>query len=431
MIDALRVRRGSSIGLMVLVLCLLIGASVAKAEDPGIQRDMAVSYGEKLGLSVDAAQARLNQQDRLIPVADQVRKEMGDAYAGIWFDNADGGRMKVGVAAATSDTDPALVQRVQAILAANGATNDADLVRVAFTEAELAAQQDKINAALGDELHTGQVSTSLDTSKNAVIVKVASDASAATQANVAQAVSAARGSAQIQSGAAVQAHFNTCVARSGDNALFCGNPFRGAVDIGANTGSVVVTCSAGFVTIGNGAGNPYLLTAGHCLRDSGSATWSSRDASLTLHNIGNAVTYTLGSGGDFGITSFSTAYWQTSPYVVYDGASTWNETYHIYSADTSYIGMAICGSGKNLLSNGHYTACGTVTNLNVTAYTGSDTIQHLGEANTCTGVDGNSGGPFYKNGYGYGLQSVSWSTCDIGYQGLSSALSGSNVHLVG
>jgi hypothetical protein len=305
--------------------------------------------------------------------------------------------------------------------------SDADLVRVAATHTQLAAEQDKLNTALADALQAGEVATAIDPTTNAVVVRVTTDLPAATRTSIEQTVSETSPDARVEGSDDVQASFGTCVARSGDNALFCGNPFRGAVTIGAGT----LVCSAGFVTLSNSDGKPYVLTAGHCLQDGGTSTWASRDASLVLHDIGARHSYTLGSGGDYGILTMSTTYWSTSPYVVYDGASTYNETYHIYDAGTSYVGMPICASGSRLLGNGHYTDCAYVTALDVTINVGGIVVQHLGEADACNGINGDSGGPYYKNGHAYGLFSAFSSACNTYYQGASGALNGSNVHLPG
>lgn len=416
--------RGRGVALVTLALLLVAGAATAAAEDATTQREMAASYAQHTGLSVEAAQAQLDRQDRLVQVADQIRNALGDAYAGIWFDNADGGRMKIGVSAATST---ALLQSMQGILAANDASTDADLVRVGATHAQLAAEQDKLNAALAEQLQAGQVSTAIDPTTNTVLVRVASTLPASAQANIQQTVANTAPDVRVEASEDVSASFGTCVARSGDNALFCGNPFRGAVRIGVGT----IFCSSGFVTLSNSDSKPYVLTAGHCLQDGGTGTWASRDASLTLHDLGARHSWTLGSGGDYGIITMSTAYWSTSPYVVYDGASTWNETYHIYDAGTSYVGMPICASGSVLLGNGHYSDCDYVSALDVTTNVDGIVVQHLGEASTCNGASGESGGPYYKDGHAYGLFSAYSSACNTYYQEANGALSGSNVHLPG
>jgi streptogrisin C len=427
-LEAVQLRRWSvAVALLVLVLAFVAVVGGARAEDPQIQREMATSYAGKFGLGVDQAQERIERQDRLVKVADKVREALGDAYAGIWFDNSDDGRMKIGIAASASAADPSLVWSVQTLLAANGAKDDADLVRVATTQRELAAEHEKVDGALAEELQTGKVMTSVDPEKNSVTVEIGSSLPDSERASIAAAARDAAPDVQVEDSPDVQGEFQACVRRTSDNALFCGNPFRGGVTIGTSLGY----CTAGFVTFGNSGGNPWLLTAGHCLRDGGSGTWSSRDNSLTLHDIGTRHSWTVGSGGDYGIISFSTAYWNTSPYIVYDGASTWNETYHIFDAGTSYVGMPICATGSRLLSNGHYTDCGSVTQLDVTGSAGGTTVLHLGRANLCVNLGGNSGGPFYKEGHAYGLFSIGVSACDELYQGAVGALNGSNVHLPG
>lgn len=420
-------RRHVALCVLMSVLAFVTVIAAARAEDPQTQRDMATSYAGKLGLSVDQAQGRIERQDRLVHVADKVREALGDAYAGIWFDNTDDGRMKIGIAAAASAADPNLVQGVQAILAANGAKGEADLVRVAATQSELAAEHEKVDAALAEELQAGKAMTSVDPETNAVTVEIGSSLPDSERASIAAAARDAAPDVAVKGSPDVQGKFQTCVRRGGDNALFCGNPFRGGVTIGTSAGY----CTAGFVTFGNSGGSPWLLTAGHCLRDGGTGAWSSRDASLTLHDLGTRHSWTVGAGGDYGLVGFSTAFWNTSPYVVYDGASTWNETYHIFDAGTSYVGMPICATGSRLLGNGHYTDCGSVTQLDVTGSAGGMLVPHLGRANLCVNLGGNSGGPFYKDGHAYGLFSIGVSGCDELYQGAVGALNGSNVHLPG
>jgi len=338
--------------------------------------------------------------------------------------------MKIGIAASASDADPALVPDVQALLTANDATDDADLVRVGATNAQLVAEHAKIDAALLDELQAGDVSTGIDPTTNAVTVTAASTASSATLKNIEAAINSVGGSVRLNTTSGVRVTANACTARPGDNALFCGNPFRGGVAIGTDT-TPSTSCTAGFLTLGNSGGNPWLLTAGHCLSQGGTATWGSRDNALNLHNFGTRHSFTFGTGGDYGITGFSTSFWSTSPYVVYDGASTWNETYHIYDAGTSYSGMPICATGSRVLGNAHWTDCGSVTGLDQTGNVGGTIVLHLGKSDVCMGVNGNSGGPYYKNGHAYGLHVGSSSTCNVYYQGASGALSGSNVHLPG
>ena len=404
-------------------------APLARAEDPSAQRSMAEQLAPKYGISVDAAVNMLDSQDRLNDAMPAISAAAGDASAGNWFDKRTPDRLTVGISA---QADDATVARVEAAIKESGLESDIDIARVPYSWGQLRAAHDAIDERLADLLKRGSVvRTSINTPMNSVEIALVPNASDADEATARAAADASDVNVQVvREETAGEPSLLSCASRTpGDGLEFCDNPLRGSVAIGTHD----VGCTSGFVTLGNSGGSPWLLTAGHCLSGDGNAQWSSRDSGLTVHPIGYRHTFTYPDGsGDYGIMSMTGGYWSTSPYVIYDGTLTRNETYHIYDVGTSSVGLAICNTGSRPIAVGSYRGymdCGSVTGVDAT-HLGT---HHLGYSdNMCTVFDGNSGAPVFKDGHGYGITSSGdLGTCHYYYQGLAAALSGSNVHLPG
>ena len=91
---------------------------------------------------------------------------MGDQYAGIWYDEAEAGQLKVGVtpsAGKFADGMRRLAERY-------GVVADMDLVTVRFTQAELEQKQNDVRKRIADIVDTGRARTSYNTKLNMVLV---------------------------------------------------------------------------------------------------------------------------------------------------------------------------------------------------------------------------------------------------------------------
>lgn len=397
-------------------------------EDPAVAADMAQLYAKKKGISAEVARERLDRQGKLVPVADEIRKTMGDEYAGAWFDNADGGRLKVGFASAERQPSSALVSRVKAVIDGAGMANEVDLLPVRATWAQLEAAQDKLDKSFADLYKTASVSTGLEPENSSVVVRFASGA-AMSRGALDKIVDDPAVNIEIRQADAERlgGDLFACARRS-DAALFCSNPLRGGVLMGySSTGH----CTPGFIVRSNSNDLAYVLTAGHCLdAPAVGVTWGSNDNGFANHPIGPTHPgSTFGLAGDYGLVRMNGGYWNTSQYVVYDGATTWNESYAISGHSGSYRDMPICATVGWGIVGGKNTDCGSVQSVNQTDIVGGVQVQSMGLSDLCVGVSGGSGGPFFKEGRAFGTL-IGGSTCNTYYQGVGAALNGLNVHLV-
>src|SRR5262249_22267371 len=112
----------------------------AKAEeDPLVQRSAAEYYARRYSLDFDQAKQRVAFQDQAAGIEEDLAKLLGDQYAGIWYDNEDGGKLKVGVTERARGRE----KDIRSLLDARGLAADSALVPVRYTEAAL---QEKVKA---------------------------------------------------------------------------------------------------------------------------------------------------------------------------------------------------------------------------------------------------------------------------------------------
>ena len=426
------------------------GALAPDTENPQVQAAAASWYAAHYGVALDTARERLQIQDDASLVLGDAVAALGTSFAGAWYDPSDGGRLKIAVASSQGSgavPSGANVDSARQALVKQGVDQYADFVGVNASWDDLAAAQQLVNERLATTLPAGSFRTSLDPTSNSVRVTAADDLTPGQSAAV-QSVAAA---ATLPAGATAQqpidirlstakrstlvATANACAFLYGGQ-LYCDPALRGGVVIG----STYDQCTAGFLVKSLSDSKPYVLTAGHCLYGDGGTQWSTHFSDGSLHGIGYRHSWTWGSAtggsGDYGIIGIdnvpgwgltNNSYVWVGPSA--GGTTTQNSFYSITGVGTSVRYMVICTTGGIQFPNGYHTDCGSVTDLNVsgTESVGGVTsvVTGLGRANTCNGVDGNSGGPYFKNGLGYGIHSGAVGTCDVFYQGLGGALGSS------
>lgn len=208
-------------------------------------------------------------------------------------------------------------------------------------------------------------------------------------------------------------------------------------------GSPQGNCTAGLVVYGRNNKQPYLLTAGHCAAQDGSASWGTRFSDNSVHAIGNVSNYNWGPSDWAQIAVANPSGWHLSSsgtsYVWVGrssgGTTTLNEEYPISQAASAIVGIEVCGSSGVPLSTGWHTECGEVTGTSLGPITEtepgglSEVVKGLTETSACTGTPGASGGPLYKNNNAYGLLSAFFTSCDTLYQGMVSTINQTNTFI--
>ena len=144
------------------------------------------------GVSHAEAIRPLEFQEATAEFHDAIRALLGDRDGGLWFDQDDCGRLKVGVVRRDTDiTDPA-VDRVRELLAAHGLSDGTDLVSVDYGWRELADAQSRIDDDLLD-LFRAAISSGLSAAENAVHIDIAATVTRADRARLKRAAQQAQG----------------------------------------------------------------------------------------------------------------------------------------------------------------------------------------------------------------------------------------------
>jgi streptogrisin C len=419
-----------------LVLCmarLLYGQSesrpqVAASEDVIVQQNASAYYAKKYRVDVDEAERRLAIQDRAAGIEDDIAKALRAQYSGIWYDHADGGKLKIGMT-------PAAMKRadeVRRIARRYGVVADMDLVTVRFTQAELEQKQSLVRKRIADMVDAGHARTAYNTKANKAIVTALAKLPPREEARV-------KGLTGISGVTVRRVDLPTLRGKLlACNVTYCNPPFRGGREI-AGTGG----CTAAFMA--RDRSNPNLLwamTAGHCVFFGGTS-WQARDESNNWGVVGSTAYYDFsgGPGRDAGKISIdSGGAWATPaplPAVVVKSSSntaadtTYNPNYLIKATSWSSIGQVLCRTGQTT-----GTECGEVSDLGADeSSTGPDgkayTFHNMGEIDVCGSQDGDSGGPLYKTHRAYGIvSSMGSGSCFEAYQGVRGAEGAMNVTVI-
>lgn len=437
-----RLRHIASLGfwLGTLAVCAVAFPTLARAgvdrELSGLQQKAVDAYVEAYpSVSRTEAQRRVAMQDRLAELVDVIHERFGENLAGTWFDANNGGRLAIAIGGPGSALKESAVASIRALVAGAGAVNEVNLTSRADTLDVLKRGQRELNVQLATLLAQGKIATDLQLPENAVRILEARGLSTADQASVRAAVLSSEVRVEVRQtpDTSLEAAPAACTGKGGSNPgyLYCGLPLRGGVNIDSPSS----TCTLGF-NVQSSTGSPFILTAGHCLAGN-SGTWSTSNAPGTFHSVGNRVDWRFGATGDFGLVRVnSDSHWYQAPpagivFVDYspysapgDPATSHDPFYPIRRASYSSEGQVLCLTSGRRMSDGRYTDCSLVKDLNRSVtYTGGVTVNGLGVLGANASVHGSSGGPVYKAGSGYGL--LSGFNKDINeeyYQGLTGAL---------
>jgi hypothetical protein len=114
----------------MLALCIAPpfanGQEITASEDVLVQQIASAYYAKKHRVDLKEAERRLTIQDRAAGIEDDIARVLGDQYAGIWYDEADGGKLKIGITPAAGRR----AEDVRRIAERRGVIADTDLVTV-------------------------------------------------------------------------------------------------------------------------------------------------------------------------------------------------------------------------------------------------------------------------------------------------------------
>ena len=410
---------------IVMALAGIAGRSacaqdVSPGESPGLQQLAVAYYANKYRTEPEEALRRITIQDRAAGIENDLVRLLDNHYAGIWYDHADRGRLKIGMTrGAETHAD-----EVRSLVEHYGLSAETDLVPVQFGVSDLEKKQHAVRDEIGELIGSAHALTSYNTRLNKVVVTAIAALPPNEEARLKPLstipwVYLRR--VEVPTLASVPV---SC------NVTYCNPPLRGGREMHSSNG---FRCTIAFIARDRFIFQQYwAITAGHCIFASGDTKWNARDESGNESLFGNTAFYTFagGPGADAGIVSIDLwRSWATPlpiPAVVVKGSAqtAYDPNYAIRATAFSSLGQILCRTGRTT-----GTECGEVSNLGADeteSYNGVNyQLRNMGELDVCGAADGDSGGPLYKNSRAFGLLSASINAgptyCFTTYQGIHGA----------
>ncbi len=388
--------RGRKFVLAAFAVLLLLFASATGAHgaDPldAIGELEVESYARDYKVSKAEAEQSLRIQMRGAALPDQLRKALGEEYAGVWFDN-EAGEFVVPI------LGEAPRRSVDTVLARDGLADDLRTAPARASLGDLENAQEQLDDSLASLIDENLVQTSIDPAGNVVVVYESAAAEPADKAQVGRLTSIAAQRLDLGTGLIRRVRegadrFQVEPAACNDPVRVCDAPLRGGVKIEPAPGGY---CTAAFKAIGNSAGNRFMLTAGHCTNLM--SPWKSRTSATTPQTIGSAEGSVF-PGHDYGKIKANGSYWDKpswpSQVAVWGG----NQGSEISWEGPSYVGQYVCHSGAHSGSN-----CGTVTLLGKTVNYPEGTVNNLTvvQGPSLCVLPGDSGGPVFAANVALGI----------------------------
>jgi streptogrisin C len=367
---------------------------LADATDPAVTTLAADRH-----ISIQEARRRIGWQEPAMQLGEELRRALGGRYGGLWFDEAGGGRVKVGLVGADRSGAAALIARRQL-------TAVTDLVAVQHSHADLEQAHAWLSEAIikaNPPAAKGRISglaSALLVDKNQVQLQLprGQALNAAQQAAVAAAKRRLGPRLAVGSWSG-QTHTEECQWGTGLRIWDCDPPLRGGVGIVSFSGTTRSTCTAGFNVRSTSDFKWYVLTAGHC--GAKGTTWEGQPPNPPpnswaviigkMHNSVNSPS----SYNDYGIIANEgqLSYWNPGPYVYVHPSpdTTPNVQYVIKGVGGSTKDLRVCVSGA--VSG---TDCAPVKRTGWPVAGGYAVVDY------CT-TGGDSGGPVFSGNYARGI----------------------------
>lgn len=376
-------------GVLVVVFGCIAGG--ARAHGPFIKRDV-VRFARLQGVAVATAKKRLRWQ-RLAPgLSRKARKQLGRTFGGIWIDQSDGGRIKVGIAS----RHPTDFARARASATSAGLTGAVDLVRVRYREAELKRVLGWMRRRIANANASAAQPMNFGLRPDMNVVELSSPpASRLTlpQRRFAAKIQKRYGRAVILRSYSGKLSPRACIYP------YCSSPLRAGIRVARYLAYNSEGCTGGFIAHGRSPdANLYQLSAGHCYIND---RWGTKSTSGYFQDIGPWGTHYVGEKGDAGKYQIANiSFWTPRAWVYVPRTS---DEYKIFDDADPVAGQWLCTSGAFYGDS----SCGYVTQIPHITASGMSLVR----ASFC-GQGGDSGAPVYANGIALGLQQGGYSACD-------------------
>jgi hypothetical protein len=369
------------------------------------------------------AQRRLQWQSQAGFLAQDLQAVLGDAFGGIWVDEADGDRIKVGVVGGTKEAE------VSESAKQGGLPGVVDIVPVQYSLAflhaivdEISTELEHVNAKVDWPLEVGILADD----RNVVQLRLPR-----TQP-LTQAQHALVNDAMQRYGAALRLDVYDQPPQA-DVCRFptCDPPLRAGMRIT----HADQECTAGFLVQSRVDSTTYLLTAGHCVVGGYTDEWSADFANGQGHVIGKVHNFRFDTSGDMAILRINNPTgWNPQPWVYVTASSSTTKSFST-TEDPDYLiindGWSAPLLHQRVCKTGAFggTSCGNVEEIGAARTYDGVTVKGLARASYCR-TGGDSGGPVFVGHVAYGIHVAGEGACMGYYQGIHGIEKAMNVHVL-
>jgi hypothetical protein len=441
-------------------------------EEPETQEAASAFYANSTGIQSKAAGADVTLQDRAAPLDSQLYEQLKSKYVGEWF-NTTSSQVEIGIAKGAPE------EEVRQDLQKLGLEGQAKIVSESADWGQLTEAQASLDSSLKSLEESGLIATGAEPSADAVSVQEANTLTSVEKAKVVSETAKAGAPTVINEEEVPTLYGETTSCEHG----VCSPPLRGGVSIQHNEfnkeGELegITHCTAGFIAKSIYTGLPFVLTAGHCIWDTGlGSEWTSSEPAdrekeegheyyrYGNRQIGPGSSYVFGehhsnevtSEGDAGAIFARGGSWVGNylPAIVNWGHNTLYPIINTsYNPSARIQNFVVCTSGTPVLKpekelklyNPHFESypvpkahCGILGTSNKTLpYAGGLIVKGIMEFYVCNKetqeglLDGDSGSPVFMDGHAYGLISGrGLSSCKGYYEGINNAEYALHVHVL-
>jgi streptogrisin C len=307
---------------------------LADATDPAV-----TTLAADRGISIPEAQRRIGWQEPAHQLGEELRQALGDRFGGLWFDEAGGGRVKVGLVGNHVAEASALIEqrKLSAVT---------DLVPVRYSYNYLEAANGWLSAAIATANRGAatRLASSMLVHKNVVQLKRPhGQRLSAAQRQVVDEAKRRLGAAHVLGSWGGRIRTDACGFYGGS--FDCDAPLRGGVALYRVNSTAA--CSAAFYAKSRSDGKPYIMTAGHC--GAGGSLWNAWQPRTGMeHRVGEMWRRSLRDPpdpDDHAIVRIDNPTgWSPRPWVYVHASATTVEDpdYVIKTVGGSSVGMRVC-----------------------------------------------------------------------------------------
>jgi streptogrisin C len=360
---------------------------LADANDPAV-----TTLAFDRGLSIEEAQRRIGWQEPAYQLGEALRQALGDRFGGLWFDEAGGGRVKVGLVGNNAAAARALIEQRKL-----SAVTDLVPVRHSYNDLEAANAWLSAAIATANQGAATRLASSMLVHKNVVQLKLPhGQRLSVAQQQVVDQAKRRLGGAHVLGSWSGRIRSNACGFYGGT--FDCDPPLRGGVALYRVNSTAA--CSTAFYARSRSDGKPYIMTAGHC--GGAGSLWNAWQPRTGMeHRVGEMWRRSLRNPpdpDDHGIITIDNpSGWNPRPWVYVHASSSTVEDpdYVITRVSGSSIDMRVCLSGMRT-----GTDCGTVDEVGFLGPGGYAVVDYCDNP-------GDSGGAVYSTTAARGIHTGS------------------------